>query len=366
VGATGTRAVRDGEHWRLFGEKWFCSNVDAEAILTLARPDGAPEGTRGLGLFLVLRDRDGRRNGLRIDRLKDKLGVRSMPTGEVTLDGAVGELVGDVGAGFKQMAEMLNLSRMYNAVCSIGLARRAIHESTEYLRARRTFGRPAIEHALVRETLADLNAEEIGGKHLVFTLTHHLGRADQGSAPDQLLVRILTPLVKYATAKTAVWAASEGIELHGGNGYIEDSVMPRLLRDAQVLPVWEGTTNILVLDALRACAKTAAHEALLEDIARRCAAAPAAMARVAERVHGLLGWARAELGRLAAAGDAGLPRARRWTDRLLLAWEIALLLDGDETAAAAARRLVRRHLDPELETSADDLAHLVDGTVSAP
>jgi len=359
VGANETHAVRDGDQWRLTGEKWFCSNVDAEQILILARPQGAPAGTKGLGLFLMPRDLpDGTRNHYRIDRIKDKLGVRSMPTGEVTLEGALAELVGDVDKGFKQMAEMLNLSRLYNAFCSVSAMRRSIFEATDYLRARDTFGVPAIGHALVRQNLADLNAEEIGAKYTVFHLARQLDAADRGSANDARLVRMLTPMVKYSTAKLAVWAASEGIELVGGNGYIEESVLPRLLRDAQVLPVWEGTTNILVLDTMRAAAK-GNHEALYIEIETRLRGAPAQLADEVDRTRKLAAWSASELAELA------LPRAKRWADRTLLAYELSLLLnDGSPTAAAAARRLMRRHLDPELETSLEDLAQLVDHTVA--
>jgi hypothetical protein len=263
------------------------------------------------------------------------------------------------------MAEMLNLSRLYNAFCSVSIMRRAVFEATDYLRARDTFGKPAIGHALVRENLADLNAEEIAAKHVVFHLARQLDRADRGSERDAMLVRMLTPLVKYTTAKLAVWAASEGIELVGGNGYIEESVLPRLLRDAQVLPVWEGTTNILVLDAMRAASK-GAHEALLAEIDARLARAAGAPGAEADRARELASWCRRELGALAKAGpERAAPRAKRWGDRLLLAYALATLLaDGGDIEAAAARRLVRRHLDPEIETSADDLAALVDRTVA--
>ncbi|RMH41984.1 MAG: DNA alkylation response protein [Deltaproteobacteria bacterium] len=365
VGANATRAVRDGDRFRLYGEKWFCSNVDAEAILILARPDGAPGGTRGLGLFLMLRDLpDGTRNGYRIERLKDKLGVRSMPTGEVVIDGAVAEQVGALDRGFKQMAEMLNLSRLYNAFCSVSIVRRAAFEATDYLRARDTFGKPAIGHPLVRENLADLHAEEIAAKHAVFHLADQLDRADTGSERDAHLVRMLTPMVKYTTAKLAVWAASEGIELVGGNGYIEDSVMPRLLRDAQVLPVWEGTTNILVLDTLRAASK-GCHTALFDETDARLARASGPEA---ERVGDLARWTRAELAEFAGLSpDQVAPRAKRWADRTLLAYELATLLaTGDAVDAAAARRLIRRHIDPDAPVRSEDIDALVDGTVGEP
>lgn len=364
VGANATRAVRAGDSWRLHGEKWFCSNVDAETVLILARPDGAGPGTRGLGLFLMQRDLPDGRNSYRIDRIKDKLGVRSMPTGEVTLDGAVAEPVGDLASGFKQMAEMLNLSRLYNAFCSVAIIRRSIFEATDYLRARHSFGKPAVEHPLVRENLADMNAEEIAAKHVVFELAAQLDRADAGSKRDAQLVRMLTPVTKYCTAKLAVWAASEGIELLGGNGYIEDSVMPRLLRDAQVLPVWEGTTNILVLDALRAAKKGAYDTVAAESIAR-LERAPAA-GDALDRARRLVSWCQDELSALAAASpERAAPRAKRWADRSLLAYQLGLLLASKTPlAAAAARRMMRRHLDSDIETSSDDLALLVDASVA--
>lgn len=372
VGKNATRAVKqpDGT-WKLYGEKWFCSNVDAGLKLVLARPDGAPEGTRGLGLFLVPHHKaDGTRNEIRIDRLKDKLGVRSMPSGECILEGCEAELVGELDQGFKQMAEMLNLSRLWNSVCSVSIMRRAISEATAYLRERVTFGKRAIEHGLVREMLADLNAEEIAHKYLVFELCNLLDQGDKGSRDAAQLTRILTPLSKYGTAKASVWAASECIELVGGNGYIEDSHLPRLLRDAQVLPVWEGTTNILVLDALRVVSKTGAHEVLAADIRRRAGKAPASLAAEAKAAEQLLNRAMLDLAVIAQEGpERAADVLKRFTDRLLAAYEIALLLDAcaTETAmtpvlAAAARRMVRRHANPELRMSADDVTALVERT----
>lgn len=372
VGQVATRAERTANGWRLWGEKWFCSNVDAEAILALARPDGAPEGTRGLGLFLVVRDaRRGTLPGLRIERIKEKLGVRSMATGEVTFEGAPAELVGAVDHGFKAMTDMINLSRLYNAVASVAVLRRAALEATRYLRRRRTFGQAAIGHPLVRQNLADLHAEQIAAAHLVFQTAEHLDRADAGAALDARRVRLLTPIAKYFTARLAVWGASEAIELLGGNGYIEDFVTPRLLRDAQVLPVWEGTTNILLLDALRACRKERSHELLLEDVRARCAEAPAALRHEAEAVERLAGDLEDELGALASA-DAARQAAhlKRWTDRLAVAWSASLLIEGGaahgaggELLRAAARRLVLRRLEPHRDPRDEDTDALVDGAV---
>jgi alkylation response protein AidB-like acyl-CoA dehydrogenase len=323
VGATATRAVAqpDGS-WKLYGEKWFCSNADAEAILALARPEGAPTGTRGLGLFLV----PGEQRGRRIRRLKDKLGVRSMPTGEVELDGAIGYAVGALDQGFRHMADMLNLSRLYNAQGAVSIMRRAFYEAALWGSARHAFGRPLLAHALYREALADVGAEWLGALHLVFETISALDRADAGGTErDRRLVRILTPLAKLHTGKLAVWAASECMELIGGNGYIEDFPMARLLRDAQVLPIWEGTTNILTLDVLRACAKESAHEPLLE------LAADAALAR--------------ELAHLVTLDpETGAAQARRWVTRATYGLEIALLRRASGPACEfAARRLEERH-----------------------
>ena len=213
VGANVCRAVRDGETWRLYGEKWFCSNLGGQAILALARPDGAPEGTRGLGLFFVPQDEDGRRNGIEMLRVKDKMGVRSMPTGEVRFDGARGYPIGDLDRGFKNMAEMLNLSRLYNAVASVALARRALAEARVWLASRSAFGRPLMEAPLIREQLADLLSDHLAMLHFVFETVGALDRWD--AAPDDAgayaLVRIRTPLAKRWTGKLAVQQCSEAI-----------------------------------------------------------------------------------------------------------------------------------------------------------
>jgi alkylation response protein AidB-like acyl-CoA dehydrogenase len=291
VGRNETIARKTNGIWQLTGRKWFCSNVDAEAVLVTARPEGASEGTRGLRTFLMLT----RGNpGVRIDRLKDKLGVRSMATGEVTLTDAVAEEVGS----FAAMAEMLNLSRLYNAVAAIGVIGRALHEARSYVEQREAFGRYVIEFPLVQETLFDLEAEHAAAMLLTFEAVDAMRRADAGDADAARLLRALTPMVKAVTGKLAVPCVSEAMELIGGNGYIEESPMPRLLRDAQVLPIWEGTTNILVLDTLRAVNKEGF---------------------VFERVgKGLAD----ELQTLDES------QARRWVDRVARAYEIALL---DET-----------------------------------
>ncbi|HKO54910.1 MAG TPA: acyl-CoA dehydrogenase family protein [Thermoanaerobaculia bacterium] len=303
VGANETvaRKAADGT-WLLSGRKWFCSNVDAEAVLVTARPDGAPDGTRGLRTFLLLtRDNP----GFVIDRLKDKLGVRSMPTGEVTLTDAPAEEVG----GFGAMADMLNLSRLYNAVASVAVIGRAVHEARWYAERRQAFGRPIIEFPLALETLADLEAEHVAAMLLAFEAVDALRRADAGDAEAARLLRILTPIAKAVTGKLAVPCVSEAMEIMGGNGYIEDWPMPRLLRDAQVLPIWEGTTNILMLDALRVMNKDNSHDLLLARI-------------------------RPRFPQLAAELEDTLPQlderdVRGWIDKLARAYQLTLLAEAE-------------------------------------
>jgi acyl-CoA dehydrogenase len=258
VGSNETVAEQQADGtWRLTGHKWFCSNVDAEAVLVTARVNG--EGTRGLRTFLLLT----RGNpGVRIERLKEKLGVRSMATGEVTLENALAEEVG----GFNAITDMLNLSRLYNAVAAVGVIGRAVYEARHYIEQRTAFGRPIIEFPLAQETFFDIEAEHVAATLLTFEAVDAFMRAENGDAEAAQLLRILTPIVKAVTGKLAVPCVSEAMELLGGNGYIEESPLPRLLRDAQVLPIWEGTTNILVLDALRVMHKDATHDLLLSRV----------------------------------------------------------------------------------------------------
>ena len=255
VGSTATTAHHSPAGWRLSGDKWFCSNANAEVILTLARMPGGLSGTRGLGLFLVRGDAA----GLRRVRLKEKLGVRSMATAECELRDCEAELLAAEGEGFKAMAEMVNLSRLYNAVTSVSVARRALREGQKNGSWRRAFGKPLSEQPLYARAVAALAVDVRGA--LLFTLDC----ADQFDADNRALLRALTPLAKAETAKLAVRAASEGCEFLGGNGYVQPWVTERLLRDAQVLTIWEGTSNVQALDFLRALVKDRAGEALVSD-----------------------------------------------------------------------------------------------------
>jgi len=250
--------------WELWGDKWFCSNVLSDLILTLARPEGAPGGTRGLGLFLVPRLLDdGMHNAYSINRLKDKLGTRSMATGEVTLQGAQAYLVGNRERGFVQMTEMINLTRIWAAIGSLAAMRRSYLEALVHTRGRIAFGRPLAEHPLMRRQLVDLLIEVEGCAALAFETTAVLERVDRhGVEEDRRLLRILTPLCKYYIPKRGEYVTLEALEMRGGNGYVEDWVNPRLLRDAIVNVVWEGSSNVIVLDVLRVIEREGAGAAL--------------------------------------------------------------------------------------------------------
>jgi acyl-CoA dehydrogenase len=369
VGANAVVAKPDADAfggYRLFGDKWFCSNVDAEAILALARLPDAPAGTRGLGLFLVLRhEPTGNFKNIRIHRLKPKFGTRSMPTGEVTLEGAEAVLIGGVNQGFKMMADMLNLSRLYNAVASVAGAKRALFEAARYGEGRRAFGEKLWDLPLWRAVVADMAAEQFAGFVLTFETVRSLDRADTGDAEGAKLARILTPIAKATMGKLAVALASEAVETVGGNGYIEESPLPRVLRDNQVLPIWEGTTNILSLDTLRAVGKEQAHEALFGRIREAIRAGvkaagggteavqPRAQAELLRAALEDLG---ARLGTLAADPALAQRLARGWLEDAGRLTSQALLFELAGTATdpllawTAADALARVHLRPQFAT----------------
>lgn len=334
-----------GEAVQLYGDKWFCSNVDADVIMILARPEGAGAGTRGLGLYVLPRTLDGKRNGFRIDRIKDKLGERSFPTGEVTLDGAVAYLLGGPGEGFHQMTEMLNLSRMYNAMASVGVMRRAVVEAMAWSEERVAFKKPVIQHPLMAEQLMDMASEQRVALNWAFRGAALMDKTETGRASEEerRTLRMLTPLLKYWLGKRAVDVVSEGVEALGGNGYIEDWPLARVLRDAHVLPIWEGTTNILVLDTFRAIKKEAGHEMLLAEIDQGTAEAPA---DVRDRLSALTDELKAALVEL--SGDARAEHAfRDWTDLACVLWSVATSLSkrqgyGTDTDVRAARRVLSR------------------------
>ncbi|MFC7203085.1 acyl-CoA dehydrogenase family protein [Haloferax namakaokahaiae] len=259
----------DSRTYELTGEKWFCSNIDAEGTLALARRPDAPSGTRGLSLFLVPHEtRDGRLNDQRYRRLKDKLGTISVPTGEVEFHGAEAYLVGEPERGFKYMATMLNWERITNAVGAVGIMGRCLVESKVKAATREAFGEAIQEYPLMRRDLFEMAVDFDAALTFAMEAGKWLDRyeRDHDDRDAYRLMRVLAPVAKYRTARMAVETASYAMEIQGGNGYVRDFVTHRLYRDAQVLPIWEGTSNILSLDLLRTFEKEAAHEVLFAHV----------------------------------------------------------------------------------------------------
>ena len=273
VSRSETIAKQDGDGWRLYGTKWFTSATTSEMALTLARPEGNPDGSRGLALFLVeLRDERGRLRGIEVNRLKDKLGTRKVPTAELTLAGAPAIMVGAPNDGVRQITPMLSITRTWNAISAVSAMRRGLALAKDYARRRSAFGALLVDKPLHADTLAAQEAEYAGAFCLAFRSAHLIGVLEHGgSEADERLARTLVPVAKLVTGKQAVAVASEAIEACGGAGYIEDTGLPRILADAQVLPIWEGTTNVLSLDTLRALGKGGAIEAVMHEIETACA-----------------------------------------------------------------------------------------------
>lgn len=297
VGANETRAVSNGSHYQLFGEKYFASNAGMCGVaMVLARREGAPPGTKGLTLFAVpWRREDGKLNGIKIRRLKDKLGVRAVPSAEVEFEGAEAYVVGDPSKGFYYMMEALNLSRVCNTVASLGIMRRALQEAKNYASNRNAFGSRLTDFPMVKDTLTRLSVKHEIETRTVFMylplFDEVMNKSELVRQEDKVLNRLYIALLKKETAEQAIAFAHEAIEMHGGNGFIEDFVTPRLLRDAQVLTVWEGTANILGLEVLRLIQKFNAHELFLQQMTERLKAvahlAKASAAPVEDGLHEL-------------------------------------------------------------------------------
>ena len=291
VGANVVKAVQTADGYKIYGEKYFASNAGMCGVaMVLARKEGAPSGTKGLTLFAVpWRKEDGKLNGIKIRRLKDKLGVRAVPSAEVEFDGAEAYVVGDPIKGFYYMMEALNLSRVCNTVASLGIMRRAYREAREYALKRDAFGKKLADFPMIKDALVKMAVKLEVETRTVFKylpLFEKVMRNEQGvSEKDIVLNRLYIALLKKETAEQAVHFAHEAIEMHGGNGYIEDFVIPRLLRDAQVLTVWEGTANILGLEVLRLMEKFNAGELFLEEMNERIAAMEG---EHVEMVHGAI------------------------------------------------------------------------------
>ena len=360
VGLSETIAKADGDSgFRLYGRKWFTSAVTSQIALTLARPEGNPPGGRGLALFYIeMRDEHGRLRNIEVNRLKDKLGTRKVPTAELTLAGTPAELVMGTTDGVRNITPLLNITRLWNGISAVALMRRGLALAFDYARKRVAFGATLSEKALHMDTLAGLQAEFEAAFQLAFYVAELTGRSEATEIDDRdaRLLRLLTPIMKLTTAKQAVAVASEVLESFGGAGYVEDTGLPVLLRDAQVLPIWEGTTNVLALDALRAIGTTESIEPLRSTVNR-----------LFESLHdqSLLDLSRIVVAALkhadqwltnAQSKDRSILEAgaRRFALTLGRATELALLLtqaqwsqdhEQDNQSTAAARRFAQSGID---------------------
>ena len=359
VSRTGTVARRDAGTWRLHGTKWFTSATTSEMALTLARPEGADEGSRGLALFRVHRTLDdGRRNAIRVRRLKDKLGTRSLPTAELELDGAIAHPVGDPleGGGVRKIATMLNITRIHNSIASVYSLARGLAWARSYARVREVFGVRLHTLPAHRATLTDLAVDHAAALALVLRCCELTGRVEHGEESDiEPLLRGLTPITKLLTARWAIAGVTEAMECVGGVGYCEDSTLPALVRNSHVQPIWEGTTNVLALDVLRAAHRSGSVEALLEDtegtiggvgdqpvVGDAVAAVKRAVGELRDR------WTRMEdlEGAQSAARSFAMGLGTTYACARLCAQGAWAAQTGDERTARAAERLAARGLVP--------------------
>jgi alkylation response protein AidB-like acyl-CoA dehydrogenase len=359
VGLSETIAKHEsGSQYRLYGRKWFTSAIASQIALTLARPEGNPSGGRGLALFyLETRDEQGRPRNIEINRLKDKLGTRKVPTAELTLNGTPAQLVMGQADGVRNITPLLNITRLWNGISAVALMRRGIALAFDYAGKRVAFGATLAEKSLHMDTLMGLQAEAEAAFQLAFYVAELTGRSEAGeiSEDDAWLLRLLTPIMKLTTAKQAVAVASEVLESFGGAGYVEDTGLPVLLRDSQVLPIWEGTTNVLALDTLRAIGATESIAPLLSATTRLFESLrDPSLLDLSRSPTGALNHAESWLREAQAADRSVLEAgARRFALTLGRAIELALLIrhaqwsldqEQDNRAAASARRFAQTGL----------------------
>jgi alkylation response protein AidB-like acyl-CoA dehydrogenase len=354
VGAIETTARREDGVWRLTGDKWFCSHADADVALLLARPAGAPDGTKGLALFaLPRRLRDGSRNSYRIVRLKDKLGTRSMASGEIKLEGAVAYLVGEVDRGLKQMMEQVNLSRLSHGVRASAMMRRCVNEAMICARTRMAFGQAIMEYPLLRRQLLKITVPTEQSLSMFLFTANAMDRANAGSKEAESLLRILTPLLKFRACRDNIPVATGSMEIRGGNGYIEEWVHARLIRDAHVGVLWEGTSNINALDIItRAVGKSGAHQTLGAVLAKLLDEAMSVPAAFRDRLRATLERTLDFAERIAA--ESALEETARLaagalyhiTSSILMTWE-ASRPGTDARRALYARFVLEHRLSPQ-------------------
>jgi alkylation response protein AidB-like acyl-CoA dehydrogenase len=358
VGAIETVARLQDGVWRLTGDKWFCSHADADVALLLARPEGAPPGTKGLALFaLPRRLKDGRRNSYKIVRLKDKLGTRSMASGEIRLEGAAAYLVGDLDRGLKQMMEQVNLSRLSHGVRAAAMMRRCVNEAMISAQTRTAFGETIVNYPLLRRQLLKLIVPTEQALSMMLFAASAMDQANAGSADAQSLLRILTPLLKFRACRDNIPVATGSMEVRGGNGYIEEWVQARLVRDAHIGVLWEGTSNINALDIIqRAVGKSGAHRILGAALKHRldeAASVPKGFRdRLTLALERALAFAESVAAEPAAEATARLAASALYhaTSAILLAWE------GSQPGVDARRALLARFVLEHRLTARDPLA----------
>jgi len=326
VGANITVATpKEDKNYLLNGEKWFCSNANADLIFALARTDEGIKGTRGLSIFLIEKHLpNGERNPVDVMRVKDKLGVRSMASAEIMLTDTQGLLVGNEFEGFKVMVEMISLSRLYNSVTALAASRRGLIEAYQFLSHRQSFGKSALEHALIRTKLTELGALNVANFYLVWKAIQLLDLADAGDEKEAQLFRLVNPMTKKWSAETGVYITRESMELMGGMGYIEDGVMPKLMRDVMVLPIWEGSGNVIILDMLRSLLKTKGFEVMCAAINRAANSSAAHGNFVKDELNKLISFS--EVLKKMSQDDME-SSAKSFFEKLTSLYQISLLLD---------------------------------------
>jgi len=356
MGAAATTARVAGGGIELTGLKWFCSNAAADIALVTARPEGAPPGSKGLGLYLVPRLRpDGSANRYRIRRLKDKLGTRGLPTGEIELCGTYAQEVAPPPHGFKAMMDALEFSRVHNAMASAGVQRRAFAEALAYAARRQAFGSTLAAFPMVRALLLDMLVELEASVALAFEAARsfYLAARDPAARP---WLRTVTALAKYRTAEQAVWSASRAIEIFGGVGYTEEFVTARLLRDAQVLTVWEGPANIQALELLRLMKEgQGGFESFAQRIDAVVSTAPPSLDDAVGAIRAALNDCHHAVGHIREHPDDAPYHGRRLLDLTADTLSAALLLEeavvdidgGDARKAIVVRRFIVHRLRPE-------------------
>lgn len=273
--AVETVAHRDGARWLLTGDKFFASNAGAELAVVAARPEGAARDVRGLALFLLPRLRENGELNYTIRRLKDKIATRSVPTGEVELRDSEAWLLGAADRGIYLILEVLNVSRVANSIGSVGLAQRALGDALRYAQQRVAFGRPVVEHPLLRHQFEERLHKLRAASALAWYAVELLDEVWQERAPYSEryhLFRLVAHLAKYWTAEFAAQTAKWCMEVHGGLGSLEETGVERWLREAMILAIWEGTSHRQVLDGLEVIERKQAHRLLLHELAQRAPA----------------------------------------------------------------------------------------------